>query len=280
MTSSVITLDGFELAADISPATSETGREMILAFHGFGRPPSDFQLFLPLLKPNQELISIGLFGHGTSRLPRQMNPNKPLDQDVHHRLFVKLLNTRGAERASLLAYSMGGRVSLALAESFPDTFDRLLLIAPDGFRSTRMYGPLFGTAAGRQVYRYTEKNPKWVFSLTEGLHRAGVLAPKSRQFIKAHFSRPEQRRNIREAWSLYRCFDPDLDQLAQLVNDNRVHMNLIFGSRDSVIPPKLGERFDQKVNAPVLHIMESGHLILTPSLLNFIREKDLWFAPR
>ena len=143
-----------------------------------------------------------------------------------------------------------------------------------------MYGPLFGTSAGRSIYRYTENNPRWVFALTNGLHKAGMLHPKTRQFIKAHFSRPEQRRNIREAWSLYRCFDPDLDTLARHTNEGLIDMKLIFGRHDSVITPEQGRDFDKRLTHSALHLFDSGHQLLIPKLLDFIREKDLWYRSK
>lgn len=258
------------------PATSDV-REVIIALHGYGRPPRDFERFTRLLKPDQSLLSLGLFGHGTSELPQRMHRHAAIDPAEHAAWFAALLDVLKAPRVSLLAYSMGGRIALTLVEHLPDRIQRLMLIAPDGFTRLRLYDPLFGTRAGRALYWWTERYPGWVFGLVRLLTWARLVSPKLEQFVLVHFREREKRQRLRETWVRYRAFHTDLDQFAALINSGEVNAILIFGRYDSVIPVKLGQAFQRRVTPPVFHTVESGHLILTEQLIDYIVDQDLWF---
>jgi pimeloyl-ACP methyl ester carboxylesterase len=71
-------------------------------------------------------------GHGLSRRPRF--EGTPRDQAAQIRAGLGEL---GIERAAFVGHSMGGMVSLAMAEQFPEAVARLVLAAPIAFPETR-----------------------------------------------------------------------------------------------------------------------------------------------
>ena len=262
----------------IAPAMLQEGREVILAFHGYGRPPEDFALFLPLLKPHQELVSLGLFGHGTSQLTSATYPfMRPIAVPDFKVWMEALMDTLNAPQVHLLTYSMGGRIALKTAELLPHRVAKMRLTAPDGFRQPWIYNPLYGTALGRWFYQTTIDHPGWIFGLTRLLAQLRLLHPKTEKFVEVHFGTREKRVLLRDVWSRYRTITPDLVRIAHLINHQDLDIQLVFGTRDSVIPVKLGTRFQKRLNRSVLHTIDNGHQLLTPQLLHLFEREQLWF---
>lgn len=262
----------------IAPAMQQEGREVILAFHGYGRPLEDFALFLPLLKPHQELVSLGLFGHGTSRLPEATYPfMRPIAVADFKAWMEALLDALDAPQVHLLTYSMGGRIALKTAELLPHRVGKMRLMAPDGFRQPWMYNPLYGTAVGRWFYQTTVEHPGWIFGLTRLFTKLGLVHPKTEKFVEVHFGTREKRIMLRDVWSRYRSINPDLKRIAHLINQEGLDVQLVFGTRDSVIPVKLGTRFQKQVDRPILRTIDQGHQLLTPQLLQLFEREQLWF---
>lgn len=261
----------------ISRATETSNREIILAFHGYARPASDFELFLPLLKPHQELVSLGLFGHETSTLPASYSPMQTISEKDFRDWMEALIDHFKVQRVHLLTYSMGGRIALKTAELLPDRIGKMLLTAPDGFRDPWVYNPVFGTALGRRFYEFTVHHPGWVFTLACLFTRLKLMHPKTEKFAEVHFGTLEKRLQLREVWSRYRSISPNRPRVAKYVREKRFELTLIFGERDSVIPPKLGKTFERQTGLSIVYTIHAGHQLLTPALVELLREKDLWF---
>jgi pimeloyl-ACP methyl ester carboxylesterase len=96
-------------------------------------------------------------GHGRSRRPRFEG-----DPRAQARQIAEGLDALGIERALVVGHSMGGLVSLALAELFPHRVSELVLVAPIAFpelrpvehsllapRSAPVLGPLLSIAGQR-----------------------------------------------------------------------------------------------------------------------------------
>lgn len=271
-----ITLAGATFETRVYPS-SEQASQTILAFHGYGRPLEDFEIFLPLLKSHQKLVSVSLFGHGFSKVPGSYSDKQAISLPDFTVWMEALIDHYATGSTHMLTYSMGGRIALKTAELLPHKVDSLLLTAPDGFRQPWIYNPIFGSKAGRWLYGKTEKRPSWVFAVVRFLTFFKLLHPKAEKFVAVHFGSAEKRKRLREVWTRYRTINPDLEKLGELVDAGDLQMKLIFGAHDIVIPTALGTAFQKSITTPVLHEIPGGHQLLTPSLTDYIQEQELWF---
>src|ERR1035437_5613420 len=89
------------------------GAKTMLAFHGFGRDGDDFKVLEPSLGRAYRIISFDLFYHGKSDSPMNVEAINLSIEDLKVMINGFLLENN-IERFSLLAYSLGGRISLEL----------------------------------------------------------------------------------------------------------------------------------------------------------------------
>lgn len=103
----------------------------IICLHGFSENLSTWE-FIEL--DRHQLILIDLIGHGKSDKPK---PRKYYCLKVMLKHLNKLIFQLGLKRYSILGYSMGGRIALAYALTYPREIENLILestsYGEDGF---------------------------------------------------------------------------------------------------------------------------------------------------
>lgn len=253
------------------------GSHPVLCLHGFGREAADFIRFQPMLAKDEYLVSINLFQHGESKWPAQRPLTQSLTFEEHSNLIQALLRLLNAERFSLLAYSMGGRIALSTIALFPEQLRNVLLIAPDGLKINQLYKFAAGTSAGRSLYRGIMRRPSVLLRTADTARSLRLITDKLHRFVYVHMDHPEKRRLVYESWLIYRRFEPNLPHIAELVNEHDFTFRMLFGRYDSVIKPSLGKRFNQLLNKNShLHLIDAGHQLMTENTVDFILEKRLW----
>ena len=93
----------------------------IICLHGFSENISTWK-FIQL--QGYQLILIDLIGHGKSDKPKH---RKYYSLKAMIRHLNKLISKLGLKRYSMLGYSMGGRIALAYALTYPNAIDKLIL---------------------------------------------------------------------------------------------------------------------------------------------------------
>jgi len=254
------------------------GKETIICFHGFGRNADDFAIFQSLLGNHQRLVSVNLFAHGASQFPQERIEHQPLLPLEWKEVLEAFLAALTIESFHLLAYSMGGRIAMKTVELMPERVRSLLLLASDGFKKNKLYQFASGTAMGRKIYHGVIENPTTLFWWAKQLNRFGILNNKLHRFVHVHLDTHTKRQQVHDAWLIYRLFFSDLQYLADIIKKNEILFTMVFGKYDSVIRPRLGERFISKTGSTGnLIIIDEGHRLLTKSLLDFLKEEKLWF---
>ena len=94
---------------------------MIVLLHGFWGQPADFQGVIRELPIGQEIWAPDLFA------PGPLSPASDLASWTQH--FLHALRERTDRPATLVGYSMGGRLALHALTRRPEFFDRALLVS-------------------------------------------------------------------------------------------------------------------------------------------------------
>lgn len=128
--------------AEPSPVALVGSGSPLLLLHGFDSSFLEFRRLAPLLAGQHQLVIPDLFGFGFH--PRRQGAGHGPEQVLSHleRLLNELRNRLGQPGPlGLIGASMGGAVAVALARRCPETFDRLLLLAPAGLTGRPMPVP-------------------------------------------------------------------------------------------------------------------------------------------
>lgn len=99
----------------------------LLLLHGFTGTAATWSDQLPALRESNRIIAVDLLGHGRSDAPGEAG-RYAVERQADD--MVAVLDSRGFDTATVLGYSMGARIALALAADHPDRVEALLLESP------------------------------------------------------------------------------------------------------------------------------------------------------
>lgn len=206
------------------------GAPRVVALHGWARTHADFAAVLESF----DAIAVDLPGHGAT-------PEPPADwgSPQYAELVAEVLLAL-PEPPVVLGHSLGGRVAIHLAASYPEALRGLLLTG----------APLIRTAA--------RGKPKASYRMVRALNRRGIISDARMEAARLKYNAPEYRNasaGMRPVWT-------------RLVNENydaqiaaaRGPIELVWGDDDTAAPcaHELATRFGERANLTV--VPGAGHL--------------------
>ncbi len=102
--------------------TYGAGKSVVL-LHGFLEQSKIWDDFIPLLKDKYRILTLDLFGHGASPSYAETH-----SMELYADAVAAVMDEVGMKSAALIGHSMGGYISLALLERYPEKIERLLLM--------------------------------------------------------------------------------------------------------------------------------------------------------
>ena len=103
--------------------TVEGKGETIVLLHGFLESSTIWKNVVSAFKETHQIIAIDLLGHGKTEKLGYIHSMETMAETVH-----AVLSELKVEKASIIGHSMGGYVSLAFAEKFPQQLEKLVLL--------------------------------------------------------------------------------------------------------------------------------------------------------
>ena len=285
-----------------------SGRRVIFAFHGYGETAASFSFMGDALRANRfdaahgesgvpiggeidegstsgfMLIAIDLPYHGRtdwrqglSFSPEQLfeimkaiaalhstNPDQSPSPNAN-----SSASTRAAPPWRLVGYSMGGRIVLQLFENHPASFDKLILLAPDGLNVNIWYRLATRTIAGNVVFRWTMRRPGWLFLLLRLCNWLRLVNPSIYKFSVHYIDDRVVRQELYTRWTVMRDFRPHLAHIASLIRQAHLPVVLVYGRYDRIIRWERGERFRRRdiEDSCQLVLLDTGHQLLRTQFL-------------
>lgn len=245
------------------------GRPLLL-IHGYGAGMWVWEKQIEALSPFYRVYALDLIGHGFSDRPKI-----PYTPEAYIHFLRDFMDAIGIEKATLIGNSMGGGIAWAMAILFPKRVERLILIncvPPDVLQQVKNESfrtlvtikdiPLlpYLIIAGRN-----KNSIRWI--LLECVSDIKLITPEilNRQY---HLSKIKG-----STWVLYSTFKHAeealklKDQLSLIDHPTL----LIWGERDLIFPPTVGETLHQTIRgSKFLKIEKSGHIPMweTPDEVN------------
>jgi pimeloyl-ACP methyl ester carboxylesterase len=274
----------------LSPQTVQTGGHTIfytvkgegkplLLIHGYGAGIWVWEKQIEVLSQGYRVYALDLIGHGFSDRPKI-----PYTPETYIRCLKDFMDGVGIEKATLVGNSMGGGVAWAMAILFPDLVDRLILVdcvPPDvldqvkneSFRMLKAIKDIPFLAY--LVLAVRDKNSIRQI-LLECISDIRLVIPEvvNRQY---QLSRVKG-----TTWALYSTFKHAKEALKLRDQFTLIRKPTLFiwGERDLIFPPQLGERLHRAIaGSKFQKIEKSGHIPMweTPgevnqAILDFLRE--------
>ena len=244
--------------------------EPIVLIHGYGAGMWVWEKQIEILSQSFRVYALDLIGHGFSDRPKIA-----YTPEAYIHFMRDFMDGVGIERATLIGNSMGGGIAWAIAVLFPERVNRLVLIncvPADVLDQVR--NESFRTLVAIKdipllpylVISSRNKNSiKWI--LQDCVSDIKLITPEI-------LNRQYQLSKIRgTTWVLYSTFK-NAQEASELKNRlSRINQPtlLIWGERDLIFPPSVGEALHRGISGSKLQIVEkSGHIPMweTPQEVN------------
>ena len=215
----------------------------LLLIHGLGSRGEDWAPLLPSLAANGfHLYVPDLLGYG-----RSANPDIDYSISSQVKLITNFMNVVGLQHADVGGWSMGGWVAAKLTVDHPNLVDRLVL-----YDSAGIYFPATFDAS---LFTPTDR---------AGLdHLIAMLQPFP-QAMPDFIAQASIDKLQRGAWVITRSVNAmtsGRDLLDFRISTIRQPTLIVWGSKDTLIPPSVGESMHHLISNSSMTIVEGcGHL--------------------
>jgi len=245
------------------------GRPLVL-IHGYGAGIWVWEKQIEVLSQGYRVYALDLIGHGFSDRPKI-----PYTPETYIDCLKDFMDGVGIEKATLIGNSMGGGVAWAMAILFPERVDRLVLIdcvPPDVLHevkneSFRMLAAIKDIPILPYLVMAVRNRNSIRKILLECISDIKLITPEvvNRQY---HLSRIKG-----TTWALYSTFKHAREALKLRDRFPLIRKPTLFvwGERDLVFPPQLGETLHQAITGSKLRVIKkSGHIPMweTPEEVN------------
>jgi len=254
---------------------------VVVAFHGFGRPMEEMGNYVPLYPEGTAMLSVGIAHQNSSTVPDVSDPPPVLAPELLQQALSAWLEELdlGEVPRSLLGYSLGGRIALALFERRPEAWSGMTLLAADGFKKNPMYRFAVETALGRATWSWVDRKADTVRSVIRGLRKLRLIPAHLEHFALHHTQDHAMRQLVANTWKTHRQFWPRRDHTADVwraLPERDVHVAAVFGSRDAIIPWGWSRPWHALGNSHVHFLqIESGHVMRHPDTVLALRRTIL-----
>ncbi|HVZ55948.1 MAG TPA: alpha/beta hydrolase [Chitinophagaceae bacterium] len=229
-----------------------------ICLHGYGEQADSF-LFLEKDLGNQyTFYAPDLPFHGRTAWPEDqyLTPSRLAG-------WVMQLLGSGGPPVTLIGFSLGGRMALALYEVLGARVDRLVLLAPDGLKVNVWYRLATHHALGRKIFELTMRHPGWFFILMEGLQRLGLVNASLYKFARHYVADASARRLLFLRWTSLHPVRPHLPRIRNAIASHHTTCYLLYGIHDRIITPARGKRLCQGIESSCrLVMLHAGHQLL------------------
>ena len=247
------------------------GGRKIIAFHGFTKNSEDYLLFEDFCKKKYTIYAVDLFYHGKTTF--KSKKWKSFTKSQLKEIFDSFLKELKIEKFEVLGYSMGGRLALFFMEQFAKRVDHVYLLAPDGLKVNFWNWLVTSTKAGKGIYGLTISNPEIVYGISNTGQKLNLLPPTINKFLEINLKTKGMRLRIYRVWQLYRFITFKQQELKVIINRENLKVDLIVGSKDPVVAPKMVIDFANFVGPNVTsHILKAGHDLFKPHVLEYLKK--------
>jgi pimeloyl-ACP methyl ester carboxylesterase len=239
-----------------------SGPKLAIAFHGYGNEASIFTPLGKYIGNEYTMYSIDLPHHGRSK-----SGDGTFEKNDVIALVDNLKKEMNVSKASLLGYSIGGRVALTIVELMPEQIDKVVLMASDGLRFNPLYYFLTSTYAGGKLFRHFLTKPEKYFPFIDWLKRRNIIDKHRHSFAMWYLQTESTRTFLLKVWPNLRKLVPNSRRVRAAIEKYELPMHVCMGKHDKIIKPKLADGFKRNLKTVHLYILDKGHRVLDQDTL-------------
>lgn len=241
------------------------GPKLVFCFHGYGEEASVYGFLEKYTGDKFSFISIDMPFHGKTEWKEGFNFSTEDLQQICRAISLTDNQKPAIEnlKFSLLGFSLGGRMTLSLYQSQPETVEKIILLAPDGLKVNFWYWLATQTWPGNKFFALTMRKPGWFFGFLKLLNKLGFVNASIFKFVNYYIGNKEVRQQLYNRWTALRKLKPDLELIKASIQENNTTVRLVYGKHDRIILSSVGEKFRKGIEDNCsLSVIHSGHQVL------------------
>jgi pimeloyl-ACP methyl ester carboxylesterase len=233
----------------------------LVLLHGTSASLHTWEGWVKALKPTHRVISLDLPGFGLT------GPNASADYhgDTYARFVLALLDQLKVQRFALAGNSLGGEIAWRVASLAPQRVDRLVLVDAAGYPFTPESMPL-----GFRIARMPGLRRLPEHLLPRGLVEQSVRnvygdpAKVGSALVDRYFELTLREGNRRALTQRFEAQAEDIalaEQNIARIRALKLPTLILWGERDRLIPPAIGQRFQADIAGSQLQVFSGlGHV--------------------
>ncbi len=239
----------------LSFAKNGHGKKHLLLFHGFGQDYQAFDSWVVALADDYTCYSFDLYFHGGSI----WQSRDALEKEDWQKIMSQFFLQEDISQFAVAGFSMGGKFALATYELFHPQITHLILLAPDGIKTSFWYSLATYPIAIRALFKSMILHPNRLYRITKVLRKLRLIDAGLLRFAESQMNTEEKRRRVYYTWVYFRHLTFNQNQLTELINQSSVNFWLITGKHDKVISTKNMASFLQKIKQKQSQEINCGH---------------------
>jgi pimeloyl-ACP methyl ester carboxylesterase len=183
----------------------------------------------------------------------------PLEKFEWKELIDEFLEEEKIDSFHVLGFSMGGKFALATLELFPERVKEIILLAPDGIKTSYWYSLATYPIAFRKMFKSMIANHRRFKNIASTAKSLGIIDKGVLRFVETQMDSEEKRKRVYYSWVVFRHLQSDLNKIAELINKNNITLRLFVGAHDKIITAKNMEKLTSLVPGSELTVVDAGH---------------------
>jgi len=248
------------------------GKKQAIAFHGFGQDSTHFDCFESVFSKSYTIYSFDLPYHGSHDFTKN---DQPINKTALKLFFLKFLESEKITEFMNIGFSIGAKMSLALLEFFPEKIEKMILIAPDGFRANIWYKLATGSKATRSIFKHIVYNPESFFKLSDTMVKMNFVNPGVSRFAKSQMSSEQKREKVYFTWMFFRKLRFSKSMIVNKLMQYNIPLSIFLGEEDKIIQKSQFEFLSENPGIKLqITMVTAGHNNLIEETANYLLNKQ------
>lgn len=240
-----------------------SGKEKLIALHGYGDNAELYLNIASVLAKKYTVYALDLPFHGKTN----WNKTASFSPDDLAALIETLCESEQIKRFSLMGYSMGGKIAIALVPNFAKCLNSFFLIASSGLKM-----PFFYSLVENAPVWLVKKAEVWIdephslFQMLKTARKLKLVSPFVHRFTRRLTNSTSRRQRLFNIWVILRHFNSNTTEIQRFLNRFGVKTLLFFGKKDDIAPPSAAQHFAKKLDKCSLYMINTNHNIFNQDL--------------
>jgi pimeloyl-ACP methyl ester carboxylesterase len=249
-----------------------TGPNHMLCFHGFGMHGKQFICLEESLGHKYTFWGFDLFFHKGTKLADEslLTVKRGLQKQQLVELIMHFCQHENIDRFSVISYSMGSHYATTVVEGMPHLIDEYIVAAPSSIKPGPLIDFFSKNKAGNKILEKLMLSKKALLAILDLFTWLKFIDNTGRDILHKEVGTPELRFTLYACFTYLRFLETDEPRLISCLQQYNIRTIFLFGQRDKMYLPKIGDTFFAKVPHAEKVVLDADHEMIKPEFVSVL----------